>query len=224
MIVVVDDPISSLDTKAMHYACAVILGRLNSVAQLFVLTHNQQCMNEIKKAWKGIARSTPPVARLLFIDVKLPSGATKREAIITEMPTLLRELDSEYQFAIQKVLQFEAAGNGHFDYVLMMPNMLRRVMEIFLAFRLPRAGNIKDKLKDIAEEHPKLDKVRLVALERLAQVESHSDNLDDLTGHSAMTIEESRDANAALLDLMNEVDPSHLVALRKYCKPDQVAA
>ncbi|EKS29763.1 AAA family ATPase [Afipia felis] len=219
LIVVVDDPISSLDTKAMHYACGVILGRLNKVAQLFVLTHNQHCMNEIKKAWKGLARSAPPIARLLFIDVKLPVGETRRQASIVEMPTLLRELDSEYQFAVQKVLHFEAAGEGHFDYVLMMPNMMRRVLEIFLAFRLPRAGNLKDKLKDIGEAHPELDKVRLVALERLVQVESHSDSLDDLTGHSAMTVEESRDANAALINLMKEVDPPHLVALRKYCNP-----
>lgn len=223
LIIVVDDPISSLDTKAMHYACAVILGRLNNVAQLFVLTHNQQCMNEIKKSWKGLARKEPPEARLLFIDVKLPARESKRQASIVEMPVLLRELDSEYQFAVQKILQFEAAGDGHFDYVLMMPNMLRRVLEVFLAFRLPRSGNIKDKLKDVAEAHPKLDKVRLVALERLVQVESHSDSLDDLTGLSAMTIEESRDANAALLDLMKEVDQAHLTALRKYCKPEQAA-
>ncbi len=224
LIVIVDDPISSLDTKAMHYACAIILGRLNSVAQLFVLTHNQQCMNEIKKSWKGLARKEPPEARLLFIDVKLPAGETKRQASLTEMPTLLRELDSEYQFAVQKILQFEAADDGHFDHVLIMPNMLRRVLEIFLAFRLPRAGNIKDKLKDIGKAHEKLDNVRLVALERLVQVESHSDSLDDLTGHSAMTIEETRDANAALLVLMKEVDPDHLAALRKYCKPEKVAA
>lgn len=224
LIVVVDDPISSLDTKAMYYACAVVLGRLNNVAQLFVLTHNQQCMNEIKKPWKRLARNDPPEARLLFIDVKLPAGEIKRQASIIGMPTLLRELDSEYQFAIQKVLQFEAAGEGHFDYVLMMPNMLRRVLEIFLAFRLPRSGNIKDKLQDIGKKHPNLDKVRLVALERLVQAESHSDSLDDLTGHSAMTIEESRDANAALLELMKEVDPAHLDELRRYCRPEQTAA
>lgn len=224
LIVVVDDPISSLDTKSMHYACATILGRLDKVAQLFVMTHNQQCMNEIKRAWKGLARKAPekpdPEARLLFIDVKLPVGETKRQAFLIEMPVLLRELDSEYQFAVQKALEFEAAGSGHFDYVLMMPNMLRRVLEIFLAFRVPRSGNIKDKLKEIGEAHPKLDKARLVALERLVQAESHSDSLDDLTGHSAMTIEESRDANAGLLKLMSEVDQAHVDGLRKYCKPN----
>lgn len=53
LIVVVDDPISSLDTKALNFACALVKSRLDKAGQLFVLTHNQQCMNEFKKAWKN---------------------------------------------------------------------------------------------------------------------------------------------------------------------------
>jgi hypothetical protein len=34
-----------------------------------------------------------------------------------------------------------------------------------------------------------------------------------------MTVEESRDANAALIHLMEVVDPTHLADLRNYCKP-----
>lgn len=34
-----------------------------------------------------------------------------------------------------------------------------------------------------------------------------------------MTVEESRDANAALIHLMEVVDLAHLADLRKYCKP-----
>lgn len=58
LIVVIDDPVSSLDTKALNYACSLIRSRLGDAAQLFILTHNLQCMNEFRKAWKGRAR--PP--------------------------------------------------------------------------------------------------------------------------------------------------------------------
>ncbi|MDQ2083833.1 AAA family ATPase [Xanthobacteraceae bacterium Astr-EGSB] len=222
LIVVVDDPISSLDTKAMNYACALIRGRLSNVAQLFVMTHNQHCMNEFKKDWKGLARVDPPKApkaRLLYIDVTLPNGSNSRTASIVEMSPLLREYDSEYHFLFQKVLQFEAAGSGQFEYSFMIPNVLRRVIEVFLAFKIPRNGNISDKLAELCKRVPALDPARMRALERLSQVESHSDNLDDLIGHSSMTIEEARDANAALLFLMAQSDPEHLLGLRKYCKP-----
>ena len=62
--------------------------------------------------------------------------------------------------------------------------------------------------------HPAATGVR----SRLIQVESHSDSLDDLVSHSSMTIEETRDANAALLELMAASDADHTKAIRKQCK------
>lgn len=221
LIVVIDDPVSSLDTKAMNYASALLLNRLAKVGQLFVFTHNQPCMNEFKKAWKGWARvepNKPPTARLLFIDVAVPEGQAARTATLIEMPKQLREFDSEYHYLFQKVLEFEKAGVGHSDYAFMMPNVLRRVLEVFLAFKVPRTGNLADKLKTIEDRHKDIDPDRLRALERLSQVESHSDNLDDLIAQSSMTVEESRDATLALLQLFEKVDPDHLKDLRTHCK------
>lgn len=220
LIVVIDDPVSSLDTKAMNYACSLVRNRLSGAAQLIVLTHNQQCMNEFKKHWKGWARGEPDKvkARLKFIDVTVPASTMLRTANIIDLPAHLREYESEYHYLFEKVLRFEEAAEGHFDYAFMMPNVLRRVLEIFLAFKVPRSGNISDKLKTLCERHKDLDLHRLNALERLTQVESHSDNLDDLISQSAMTVEESRDANAALLHLMKTVDGDHHADLEKYCK------
>lgn len=219
LIIVVDDPVSSLDTKAMNYACGLIRNRLSNAAQLFVLTHNQQCMNEFKKAWKNKARDEPAkrTASLKFIDVAVPAATQVRISTIVDLPKHLRDYESEYHYLFGKVLAFEAAGDDHFDYTFMMPNVLRRILEIFLAFKVPRDGNISDKLKTLASRHAALDLDRLNALERLTQVESHSDNLDDLIAQSSMTVEESRDANRALIHLMEVVDATHLADLRTYC-------
>ncbi|TIS53787.1 MAG: hypothetical protein E5W91_29475 [Mesorhizobium sp.] len=222
VIVVIDDPISSLDTKAMNFACALIRNRVSQAAQLFVLTHNQHCMNEFKKAWKGWAyprnKDTAPTARLLYVDVSVPTGTNIRSSSIIEMPPLLREYDSEYHFLFQKVLQFEAAGAAHSDYAFMMPNVIRRVLDVFLAFRMPRNGPLIDKIKELCKGDTSLDVERMIALERLSQVESHSDSLDDLVTHSSMTVEEAHDANAALLVMMEKLDSEHLKGLRKYCR------
>lgn len=218
LIVVIDDPISSLDTKALNYACALIRNRLRDAAQLIVLTHNQHCMNEFKKHWKGYARATTPTASLKFIDVTVPANNKTRVASIVDLPKNLREYESEYHYLFEKVVMYEAADGKHFDYAFMMPNVLRRVLEIFLAFKVPRSGPLLDKLKTICERHKDLDANRLNALERLSQVESHSDNIDDLITLSSMTVEESQSANAALIHLMEVVDSSHLSDLRKYCR------
>jgi wobble nucleotide-excising tRNase len=219
LIVVVDDPVSSLDTKAMNYSCALIRNRLADVAQLFILTHNQHCMNEFKKDWKKRARAVPATASLKFIDVSIPAGTTIRTAELIDLPKHLRDYESEYHYLFEKIIAFEQSAEGHFEYAFMMPNVLRRVLEIFLAFKVPRTGNLSDKIKTLCERHKDLDQDRLNALERLSQVESHSDNLDDLIAQSSMTIEESVDANIALIHLMETVDPNHLTDLRKYCKP-----
>ena len=222
LIVVVDDPISSLDTKAMNYACALILSCLSNASQVFVLTHNQHCMNEFRKAWRHLAeprnRETDPTAKLLYMDVRLPEGTEQRTAHIIEMPPLLRTYDSEYHFLCHKVLEFEAMGEGHSPYGFMMPNVIRRVLEVFLAFKVPGSAPIKDKLAKLCKEHGDLDPVRILALERLTQVESHSDSLDDLITHSSMTVEEARDANAALLELMAAADSNHTAAIRRQCR------
>jgi len=220
LIVVIDDPISSLDTKAMNFACSMILSYLQDAGQLFVLTHNQHCMNEFKKAWRGRARNDDPTkvtARLFFLDVKRPVGATSRTSSITQMSKLLRDHDSEYHFLFQKILQFSKDGLES-EYAFMMPNVIRRVLEVFLAFRLPKPGNVRDKLKQLCKDHSSLDIKKLMALERLVQVESHSDSLDDLITHSSMTIEETHDANGALLELMGQSDKQHLDELMRYCR------
>jgi wobble nucleotide-excising tRNase len=221
LIVVIDDPISSLDTKAMNYACNLILSYLHNVGQLIVLTHNQHCMNEVRKAWKPLwdprSDKTPPTAKLLYIDVRLPEGGSRTSALV-DMPKLLRAYDSEYHFLCQKLFELEGARDAHYDYGFLMPHIMRRVLEVFLGFKRPGSGPIKDKLASMCEEHKNLDRTRIGALERLSQVESHSDNIEDLVSHSSMTVEESRDANSALLHLMTTADKTHTEEMRKQCR------
>ncbi len=219
LIVVIDDPVSSLDSRSLNFACSLIKSRLSDAAQLFVLTHNLNCVNEFRKAWKGKARAVDgksPTATLLFLDVSMPDGKTRTSKII-DMPALLREYDSEYHYLFHHVLKF-AKAQGQYDYAYMMPNVLRRVLDVFLAFRCPGSAPLPGKIEQLCKAYKGLDKDRIVALERLAQVESHSDSLDDLISFSSMTLEETKDATNALLAVMDQVDKDHLEGLRRICR------
>lgn len=220
-IVVVDDPVSSLDTKALNYACALVRNRLNGAGQLFVLTHNLQCMNEFRKAWKGRARPADgkdPTAMFLFIDTAMPEGQDRRSSNIVEMSKLLREYDSEYHFLFSHILRFTENPNVYDDHGYMIPNVLRRVLDVFLAFKCPGSSGLTGQLAKLCTDYPGLDRDRLAALERLAQVESHSDNLDDLLSFSSMTLEETRAAACVLLEMMDHVDGKHLAGLKRLCR------
>lgn len=218
LIIVVDDPVSSLDTKALNYACALVRSRLTGAGQLIVLTHNLQCMNEFRKSWKRLTEGSEPTATFLFIDVAIPAGQVKRSSTITTMSPLLRECDSEYHFLFSHILKFIQNQNAHDDHGYMLPNILRRVLDVFLAFKCPGNSGLPGKIQQLCKAYPSLDRDRLVALERLTQVESHSDNLDDLLSFSSMTLEETRAAAGALIDMMDLVDSNHLANLRRLCR------
>ena len=221
LIVVVDDPVSSLDTKALNFACSLVRSRLEKASQVFILTHNLQCMNEFRKAWKGRTRppaGKEPTATFLFIDVTIPEGQPRRSSRIIEMSKLLREYDSEYHFLFSHVLRFVEQPDAYDDHGYMMPNVIRRVLDVFLAFKCPGGGGLPAQLDKLCADYPELDREQLTALERLAQVESHSDNIDDLLSFSTMTLEETRGAATALFHTINKVDSKHLERLKSLCR------
>ena len=217
MIVVVDDPISSLDTGALNFCCNLMKSRLGNAEQLIVLTHNHHCMNEFKKGWRKLAENTPPTGTLLYLDVHKPVDAARRSSRVVAMPGHLYAYDSEYVFLYEKMLRFTEQGDAS-EYFHMMPNVLRKMLEIFLAFKVPGSDNLLQKIGQIRDSDFELDRDRLVALERLSQVESHSDSVDDLIGFSSMTIEETRSAAASLLDLIQNLDGFHAQRMARLCR------
>nr|WP_295237325.1 AAA family ATPase [uncultured Brevundimonas sp.] len=217
MVVVVDDPMSSLDTGALNFCCNLMKSRLGKAQQLIVLTHNHHCMNEFKKGWRKLAENTPPTGALLYLNVSKPADAARRSSRLVAMPGHLYAYDSEYVFLYEKMLRFNEQGDAS-EYFHMMPNVLRKVLEIFLAFKVPGSDNLLQKIGQIRESDFELDRDRLVALERLSQVESHSDSIDDLIGFSSMTIEETKSATASLLDLIQKLDDFHARKMARLCR------
>ncbi|WP_460447878.1 AAA family ATPase [Alsobacter sp. SYSU BS001988] len=220
LIIVIDDPISSLDSKALNFACALVLSSLSDAKQLFVLTHNQQCMNEFRKGWKDQIKGNKckdPTAAFLFLDVSMPQDVKKRVSHIVPLSKLLRDYDSEYHFLFHHLLKFHESGDEYYDYSYMIPHVLRRVLDVFLAFKCPGPDGLKGKVQKLCNEFEELDRIKMSALERLSQVESHSDNLDDLISFSTMTLEETRDAAQSLLRMMSVVDEQHFTGLKNIC-------
>ena len=105
----------------------------------------------------------------------------------------------------------------NYEHLYLMPNAMRKVLDIFLAFKVPGPDGLKSKLDTLVRTHPHFDANQLMALDRLVQLESHADNLDDLVAFSSMTIEEARDASKAIIALMLEMDEAHLTRLQQLC-------
>lgn len=217
LIVVVDDPISSLDTRALHHAFGLIKSSLGDAGQLIVMTHNVHFMNAVKKWLMTRARpkaGTAPTATFFFLDASQHGTSGLRAAEIKELPKHIREYDSEYHYLFHLVLKFlDGTDTGH---TYLMPNALRKVLDIFLAFKLPGTSGLGDKVDQITKEHG-LDPARMMALDRLVQLESHADSLDDVITFSSMTVEESKRAAEVLIEMMKKADARHLEQMTSHC-------
>lgn len=134
------------------------------------------------------------------------------------MSKLLREYDSEYHFLFSHVLRFIEKVDAYDDHGYMIPNVMRRVLDVFLAFKCPGSSGLVGQMDKLYADYPDLDRDKLMALERLAQVESHSDNLDDLLSFSSMTLEETQAAAGVLIEMMEQVDGKHLAGLKRLCR------
>lgn len=213
----------------MNYACSLIQS-LKNVGQLILLTHYLNVMNELKKWLKNQTEKAmdqqgkdknQATAALFYIDTVQPSGNESRQSRIIEMPKYLREYEAEYHFLYNMMLRFLANETDRSDYFFVMPNVLRKILEVFLAFKVPGSEGLSSKIKNIEGRADKIgiNRDRLRAVERLAHVESHGDSLDDLITFSNITVEETTDAANALLDLMEKMDAEHKNRMCKVCKP-----
>ena len=228
LIVVIDDPVSSLDTQALNYAFTIVRAVVSDAGQLFLMTHNLNFLNEAKKWLKPKTEREAEkrgkvgsgTATLLFLDaVQTGDKAETRAATIKELPKYIREYESEYQYLFYLALQFAASANEENEYFYILPNALRKIMDTFLAFKIPGSQGLASKIEMVAKMDHGLDPARVYSLERLVQVESHADNLDDLVTLSSMTVEETREATKTLLTLVEALDKEHYKQMKSICAP-----
>lgn len=216
LIVIVDDPISSLDTRAMTFVFALIKSKLDCAAQLFIMTHNLEFMREVKK-WLTKRYRQDKTANFLFVEAS-PSKDGARSARLTRLPALIQEYDSEYHYLYSLVSGLTEAPNDFERFAYLMPNAIRKVLEIFLAFKLPGSAGLGDKINQLVAAHKDLDEARVRSMEHLAQLESHADNIGDVVTFSGFTLEQVKDAAETLLALIKSSDPNHREAMDGLCR------
>ncbi len=220
LIVVLDDPISSLDSRALNYAFNFIRGALGGAGQLIVLTHNLHFMNEVKKWMKPLARSEngrTATASLLFVETTQAIDGT-RSSTLVPMPTLIREYESEYHHLFSLVWAYEQQPDAYGGYFYLLPNALRKILEVFLAFHFPGSEGLGSKVEQAIANADHLDGVEISALQRLAHAESHGDSLQDLVSLSPQTLEETQRAVAALFKLIRATSPDHYDRMETLCR------
>ena len=168
-IVVIDDPVSSLDSNSLFSAFGYMKERVASCGQVFILTHNFSFLRNVKQWLKYERESRCYQLRATTDRVGL------RYARLEQLDPVLQRFESEYHYLFKLVAEAETSGDLSPEESFPLPNLVRRLLEAFLAFRFPSS---KSGLRGALRE-TKFEESRKTRLLRFAHTHSHADHIHD---------------------------------------------
>jgi len=130
-IIVIDDPVSSLDSTTIFQAFGFIKGSIKAAGQIFILTHHFDLFRQVKN-WFSYCRND----REYFMMVCKEENSTRKSAII-KIDKLLIDYESEYHFLFSVLYKFAKEREQHLKEMYPLPNVARKCLESFLASRVP---------------------------------------------------------------------------------------
>lgn len=218
-VVVLDDPVSSLDANAMHLAFSLMRDRTGNAGQLFVLTHNFSFFRLVRNWLRYVPgqRSkdiTKQPARFYMLECVEQDG--NRASAFRPLDPLLYKYESEYHFLFASVYRF---ANGPIPDGLEayygMPNIARRLLESFLAFRHP---DVFDNMWGALRVVTTSDEARKGRILNFVQTHSHGPGTGQ-SEHDPSILGESRSILQEILALIASEDPAHYSAMKNLVDP-----
>lgn len=213
-VVVLDDPVSSLDAHALYLAFGFIRERTKDAAQLFIFTHNFTFFRQVRNWFhhlKGQKKKDPNQrpARFYMLDCRYDTNG--RCTAIRALDPLLEGYESEYQYLFSRIYRAaHQSGSENLEDNYALPNMARRLLEAFLAFRQPHvAGQLWEKMEGIAYDAAK--KTRIL---RLLHTHSHADAVSE-SEHDPSLLAEGGAVLRDLLEFIKTQDKAHFEAMEK---------
>lgn len=214
-IVVLDDPISSFDSKNLHSAFGFIQQHLGTAKQLFVLTHNFEFFklvrNWLKKKNENSKNAANEKSKFYLLQAKLD---TLRSSEIVVLPIHLLNYESEYHFLFGKVLSFKDTATPTFEQAHFIGNGSRKVLEAFLAFKFPSyKGDFAGLLKMACGEDSSMFQRVYSFINRY----SHSQTMEVFEAGSDNIFAESKNIVSDVFQIIRALDQRHHEEMEKLC-------
>lgn len=214
-IVVIDDPVSSLDDNALFSAFGYMKDRTKDAGQLFILTHSFSFFRLVKNWFhylpgqrKKNVEGRP--GRFFLLRTRRHADGS-RTSELGHLDPLLEKYESEYQYLFKRVHE-EAHRNDvvQLEHHYGLPNVARRLIEAFLAFRFPdMSGDLGPRL-----ERVNFDSAKKTRILRLLNTYSHAGAIAD-PGHDLSLLAETQPVLRDTLAMMMAVDREHYDGLLK---------
>lgn len=209
-IIYIDDPISSLDSNHLFNTYSFIRTkffdettkpRSLKCKQLFISTHNYEFFNLIKDWYMKVKEA----AKSFYLLERIAND-TKDETVIKELPILLLKYKSEYVYLFSIVYNFSINPNKDFEQLYNLPNVIRRLLETFSAFKFLSTRNVDENLEHLIQDAIKCERVR-----KFVHYHSHSLSTNRIIQFS--DINECSEVVSIVLDSIEKIDKIHYESL-----------
>ena len=211
-IVVIDDPISSLDSNSLYNAFGFMKNRTKGASQIFVLTHNFSFFNEVKNWWKY--EKTTSSYYMLTTVIK----QDERAAQLVPLDNLLKKYNSEYHYLFKLVYDQAKNNSEDFENYYLIPNISRRLLEAFLAFRVPSlTGNLSQQIKKIKFPSEKKDRIY-----RYINENSHGGHIRNNTHDDLSFLAETKEVLNDILQLIKTEDEKHFLEMKSIVESAEI--
>jgi wobble nucleotide-excising tRNase len=208
-IVIIDDPVSSLDDNALFSAFGYMKERTKEAGQLFIFTHNFSFFRLVKNWFRYVPKNEQTVRHFQLRSRRHTDGSRSSE--LGRLDPLLERYESEYQYLFKRVYT-EANRDDvlELEHHYGLPNVARRLLDAFLAFRFPEmSGDLHPRLERVSFDNAK--KTRIL---RLLNTYSHAGWISD-PEHDLSLLAETQPVLREVLELMEAVDKDHYDGLIK---------
>lgn len=205
-VIVIDDPVSSLDSSAIFQAFGFIKESIKSAGQIFILTHHFDFFRQVKNWFSYCDRN----AREYYMVVCKEENETRKSSII-KIDKLLIDYESEYHFLFSVLYRFAKGQEQRLIEMYPLPNIARKFLESFLAFRVPIALGYRrtepvlfHRLEKIDFDPKKKERVR-----RFVDTHSHPRYEGGVQDFDMTILGETPAILNDLLDLVDHEDKKH---------------
>ncbi|GAD60052.1 hypothetical protein MBEBAB_2302 [Brevundimonas abyssalis TAR-001] len=204
-IVVIDDPISSLDSSAIYQAFSFLKNEAKDAKQLFILTHNFEFLKLLINWFENSGLKKADRSYMMVVCTETKDG---RSAHLAPLDQLLIDHATEYHYLFKVLYTFQSDGTILSCYHI--PNIARKVLETFLDFHVPSKGSLYAKLDKVNfDDHKK------TAINKFANDLSHHTG----KGFDPALVAESQKNAKYLLEMIKAVAPLHYDGLEALSQP-----
>lgn len=200
-IVVIDDPISSLDSSAIYQAFSFLKNEAQRAKQMFILTHNHEFLRLVINWFQNLPSAEKK--RCSYSMVLCSETAGGRSARIAPLDQLLIDHATEYHYLFKVLYNFQSDGTVLGCYHV--PNVARKVLETFLDFHLPSNKSLYRKL-----DETKFDPHKKTAIYKFTNDLSHFTG----KGFDPSLVAETQKNTKYLLEMIEAVAPLHFAGLK----------